>query len=697
VASETKVWPIINENVAYLTKVLVLKQKFPDAYALLKERWDEPEGITGNSGESGGKELANSQLSDFMSLTSRISTNDAEPFIYFKTPVRSGKLKHSDELRKAMTTGTNEIVSDLIKKEHNNNDVAEFVCDLLKKYRAQPRALLNIFASHAAAFEALNASINLKKYYDTTISIIDLQLWQSHQELPIDYVFSLVANELTMKKTRTLILDRYIAVLETKDGVEDYLIKVFNNLIKVMTLLSSSQKTKIRQAVEDKYTSTSIVLQLFEDGNTQNGFVSTGALKIYISEMDDANIASRVEVLKKYKDYMAKNGMIEILFVKLTEVLTTANANKPSEQEIRASILASMSAMLSLYQSELKEMGAAAEPLGEALLATYPQIPLMDERGMLVNDMYWINHVTSPALRDRLNVLIGEFIGGATIEPLRKAVGYWSEETRQNLLRTRLSLLLPRLTDPAILSYVYANVDQPTQLEILKHLAVQPGINDITFISRLEQLPGKTEILDAILKKVDSISYDQRAPYYDFVTSQLNSRDTPELKDAIIAQAKGLLRTDDPQSQKVAYDLITKLKMLSETYKRDIGKDLLEWLKQPGRVVTANHAYALKVLTYIFGSLQTPPQDEVIYLMFGLLSDTYDLQTIQSALEALQVIKPRYLKYTKDYEDALVRLESLAIDDERRQIIFNGLQSLKPKSPGIKEASYWKKYETTEQ
>ncbi|MGH7158356.1 MAG: KAP family P-loop NTPase fold protein [Candidatus Saccharimonadales bacterium] len=691
VASETKVWPIISNNIAYLAKVLVLRQKFPSAYALLKERWDEPENIIDiETGKD--KESTNNELIDFMSLTNRISTNDAEPFLYFKTPVRSSKLKHSDELRKALTTATNETVSDLIKKEHKNDDVAEFVCDLLKKYKSQPRVLFNIFTSHTTAFETLNARITLKKYYDTTTSIIDKQLWQSHQELPVDYIFSLVGNELTMKKTRVLIIDRYIAVIEAKDSEEEYLVRVFSNLAKISSSLSTSQKTKIRDAIEDKYVSTSIMLQLFKDQDTQNNFISTGALRNYIASMTDVVISNWVETLKQYKDYIVANDVLETLLLKIIEVLTTTNANKPNDIEAKTTISAAINNVMSLYKSETSSLNTTVEKLAEALLATYSQIPTIDERASVANSMYWINHVTSEAASARLNSSVADFIGGASLVALKKMIGYWNEETRQNLVKRNINIILPRLTDPAVLEYLYSNADQPTKVQMLKQIATQQGAADVAFVAQLQELPGKIETLDILLKKAGSISYDQREPYYNFLTSRLGTRDAPELKDTIIAQAKSLLRTDDPQSQKVAYDLITRLKMLNETYKRDIGKDLLEWIKQPGRALAASHQYSLKVLTFIFDSLQTPPQNEIIYLMFNSLSDAYDTQTIRNALTELQTIRPRYLKYAKDYEDVLERLRSFAAEDERRQVILEGLKVLEPKKPGKKEIEYWKKY-----
>lgn len=76
----TKVKDAINSNIAYLAKVLVLRQNFPDAYERLKTLWFAPEKILSPSSSDETK----TPLYIFMQNTSRITVDNAEPFIYFK-------------------------------------------------------------------------------------------------------------------------------------------------------------------------------------------------------------------------------------------------------------------------------------------------------------------------------------------------------------------------------------------------------------------------------------------------------------------------------------------------------------------------------------------------------------------------------------------------------------------------------------
>ena len=101
-ASKTEVWDRIKNNVPYLAKVLVLKQKYPKAYRKLKDEWFEPENILRDDDEN--------ELRDFMINTSRITVDNAEPFIYFKEPTISNQLANSGGLTIALVEGNNEKV-----------------------------------------------------------------------------------------------------------------------------------------------------------------------------------------------------------------------------------------------------------------------------------------------------------------------------------------------------------------------------------------------------------------------------------------------------------------------------------------------------------------------------------------------------------------------------------------------------------
>ena len=688
VASETDVWPELEKNIPYLAKVLVLKQKFPAAYHLLTERWNEPENIT-DAEPSANSET--SELAAFMNLTDRISTDDAEPFIYFKLPVRSSNIKDSDALRSALVTGDREKASELIAKENSDDQVAEFVCDLLDKYGSQPKALLNIFVTHAAIFSDRNSSISLVRYYHTALRAVDQQLWQTHQVLPVTYVMNLVDSDKATKKLRTAILDRYIAVLEAKDNAESYSADIFENLIGIKARLTNEQRDSIRQVLAANYANSDTVLDLFDKLEDQTFFVSKQALSDFITGMTEKNAVGRSATMYGYKDFLAENGLTQMAFSKLAQTLASLNSSNPSDSAAKTSISKCISRLISAYQGDVRAeiLGAAADELAEALAAGYPQIPQVDARADLVTCMYWIRNYGAQAHRESIRNLIADYFTNATTAGLSPAIVYWNENTRHQLIKENLPQLLPRLGDDSILNLVYEYADDPTRLAIIEHLGTLRANADVNFVAGLKTYPGKQETLSVLVTRAGNLTYNLRGPYYDFLSSKLSSGDKRETKDAVIAQSKGLLHTDDAQSQRVAYELITRLKILTETYKRDIGKDLLDWLKQPGRVINSSQLYSFKVLSFIFGSLQDPPQNEIVYILFNLLSDAHDVPTITMALDTLIDVRPGYTKYSKDYDDAVARMTALPDEDPRKQLIRDGLAKLAPTKITAKERSFW--------
>ena len=241
----TGVKDIINANIAYLAKVLVLRQKFPFAYAKLKNAWYNPEDIIGD-----GKNKL--ELESFMKKTSRITVDDAEPFIYFKDPAASRGLSHANEIKNALVSGNATEAIEAAQGEQSDK-VIEFITDLISKYAGQENVLSNVVITQFELVGALEEGKPTKKYVNDLAKTIDGEAWVSYARLPIEGVFEILSNKELNQGAKNNIIDRYITVLETDDGINEFKRSVIYEFKRNSAILTKPQKTKIRSVLESKY------------------------------------------------------------------------------------------------------------------------------------------------------------------------------------------------------------------------------------------------------------------------------------------------------------------------------------------------------------------------------------------------------------------------------------------------------------
>ena len=149
VASKSEVADVVlsPENIAYFTKVTILKQKYPEAYKKLKENWSQPEKIGGKKVEG-----QDSGLKSFLTLTSTVTTEDAEPFIYLKSPQIATTLQNPLDLRKALIDGNVEEFEELMEKESDKTNLVQYVAHLLQRYSTQNTILFTVFKTQIQGF-----------------------------------------------------------------------------------------------------------------------------------------------------------------------------------------------------------------------------------------------------------------------------------------------------------------------------------------------------------------------------------------------------------------------------------------------------------------------------------------------------------------------------------------------------------------
>ena len=212
-------------------------------------------------------------------------------------------------------------------------------------------------------------------------------------------------------------------------------------------------------------------------------------------------------------------------------------------------------------------------------------------------------------------------------------------------------------------------------------------MDSLEFIKNLgNNLPDRQMVIRNLLSKIPSIPLDKQVLIYDYLPSQLSKNDSADLKDQIVNQIKTLLKSDSPASQEAGLNLISKTDSLSEEKQRETGKEVLDWLRQPGKILNSNHRFVLKSVSILVPIMQETPIGDFIYTLFGMLKQDRDRQTLEVSLEILDELKPRYTKYEKDFKDILERLRAWPQNEDKSLVVgkIKNLSTALPAGLGLR-------------
>jgi hypothetical protein len=691
-AQETTVKEIINNHIPYLAKVLVLRQKFPAAYTLLKEKWYSPEDI--ESYTPAGP--TDKELGDFMNLTSRITVSDAEPFLYFKDPSQSRDLQDSEGLKTALIKGNTEIAAICVKKEANKDSAIDFMVDLILKYSDQEQVLLNVFTTHLEVLKEVGIVPQSKRYYDNLARKLDRELWRDYQQLPVEDIFLILSHSSLTPRLRTPIIGRYIQSLNSGGADHKFLLSLLASLKTHYSLLNSDHRTNLKVAIENHYAADADILRLFRDPKDQENFLTKKALTNFIDTTSYENISNNLSLLKAYREFILKQGLLDNLIQKLTERLRTENAITSLYSENKSAVIDCLPTVVEIFEDDLSSSEIAMTELSAQIIHTYNSTSTFEDRVTLLNGLWWIESHVSSQQNSEIQMILKNFVSSGIPEAPMKILEYWDAETRQNLISMLFDILLPRTTNTRpLLEYIYVNASDRHKKQILDYLIQNTPVDnpyDINFITTLDKLPNRVETLQQLLLRVGKFTYHSKTPYYDYISSNLRKGDPRDLKDIAINQMTSLIRTDNSSMAEVGFNFLSKSSFLSKTDLREVARGTLEWLREPGRVINERHRFAIQTVGKAFPELQPTLQQDYLYLLFKLLSPSTDHATVEVALNELLSISPTYKAYEKDFEDLLYRLESWP-----RSSTFNtvttSFKNLKPSKLSLAQKKYWSKFD----
>ncbi len=682
----TGVKDIIDGDIAYLAKVLIIRQKFPKAYESLKESWHQPESIT--NGEDLGERT---DFTNFMQKTSRITVDDAEPFIYFKDPVDSRGLKNANLIKNALIAG-NVTEAQELSKDEPQDKLVEFMADLAVKYSGQENIQSSVVITQFEIISSLGIPVDSKRYVNDIAKTIDTELWQKYESLPLSHVFNLLLNKKINPSLRVNIITRYLGALGSNAAASQLNLDIIEAFKNNPNLLNSQQKTDLRSLLESKYATNNKAIQIFNNIDGQETFITEKLINTYISSFTVDNVATNLTTIDKYKTYIIKHNLLADLIRKIAELLSNEIATSGRYDEGHAQIISSIEQLVKTFRNELKSASVHLSQITQDIIQLGGRTSQQDQRADQVVALYWLRNYVEDTDRDAITASINSYFQSyPDLASVKQPLELWTKETRKNFIKLILPTILPNLVSyPDVLSYIYTNSDLEEQKKILHDVIDRTPSNnyyDIDFIGSLNKIPDRKNIIAKLLDKAKVNSYTHKEKYFTYVASQLPKSDITELKSAL-EQVTALITSNDPAQSDIAYSFLSRLSHLQETDKRRIATDLLNWLREPGRSISAGQNIAFKIINDYYPLLQPTPKNDYIYLLFSLLTETQDPQTLKVIMDGLEATRPTYKTHKQDFDDLTARIKTWQ-NTSSKMTILRSLPSLTSPRQSQAEKKFW--------
>jgi KAP-like P-loop domain-containing protein len=682
----TAVKDIINGNIAYLAKVLIIRQKFPRAYESLKETWNNPEQIINSPDEN-----PNSEFTKFMRKTSRITVDDAEPFIYFKDPVDSRGLSRAIDIKNSLLAAN---VTEAIEAATGEpqDKLIEFISDLVAKYSGQESVLTNVVNTQFEVVSGLNIEVDSKRYINEIAKTIDAELWPKYEEFSLPHIFGLLTNKKLNSSYRENIIARYIAVLSTEGSITPLQRGIISSFKENASVLTKQQMTEVRSVLESRYGTDEETLAIFDTKESQEALITEKLLDGYIASFDFDNLTTKLATIANFKNYVLQHGLVPDVVSAISELMKKDVAADSRYSANKAKIVEAVSPLTKIFGQEISNGSGYLSEIATSIVKVIPYTSQWEERSDQIIALFWLrNYVNSADKQSVINSINSYFQSFTDISQFQRPLDYWNEESTGRFIRLILPTILPRLaTSTDVLRYIYEHAATEEKKTILNDLIDRvPADNyyDIEFIGTLNKLPDRKEIVSKLLEKAGRNTYTFKSKYFDFIAIKMLKSDAAELKLAL-EQVKALITSNDSSQADVGYAFLNQLQFMQDTDKRRLATDLLTWLREPGRSISSVNRIAFQVINNYYPLLQDTPKNDYIYLLFSLISEVQDVQMVQVITSALQVARPSYKTHSKDFDDLLSRMQGWS-GTQAKQEIFNTLPSFGSSRQSKSEREYW--------
>jgi GTPase SAR1 family protein len=688
---------IITNNVAFLAKLLVISQKYPNEYK-------EIEGKKLNSDEINNLCKDCLEFREFLDSTKLIpkkQIQNTRPFIYLKQSEQELRIPEADELERALLDGKQDSVKRIFDHvSKSQNDLEEYnklIVDLIDANTTRPNALFNIVSSSLNALNISKLEFDYR-YYNKVADLLSTKLADQLHLFDSSLVFDQVINKCD-KRSISGIIFQYAKILNmqaTSDDayIDEWAYELFQKIIAHRELFMAV-KDNLSNALSEHYSNTK-VLSLFRDREAQEDFISDEIILKFISTIsgDDLNnncFNDKIELLLDFEYVIGPNAIKELIINQFNPILS--NENKQPFSEKKENLLDNINEIFGKYRKLITEIDdeSVLTTFGDSITQGIDVINDWSQKKIFICICIRLKNLMADPHTTEIDNRITDFWNNTDSDGVRYALEKLNGDERQEVIDGYWNIFRDtsvQLQDRFDTIWQFSNEEK--KQDLFQHVINSPnfqwGLNKLKELNHEPDFDKKAAV-NVLQSKVESVGISNKSEFYSAINIMECGKD-PALQDKHVNQIKVLLKDPNESSQKVGYDALNESIYLPESKRRDVAREIIDWLKLLDSI-NYSYQHALKSVLLNWNTLPSVPQEHYIDIIFErLIKGSSDINNIELGMEILQQIKPTYTTYSEYFDDMLERLRNEPNIEIKREI-KEGLLELKPIAPDESEESFW--------
>jgi hypothetical protein len=671
VASKTEVADIIlsRENIGYFTKVLVLKQRFSEAYKQLKVNWNKPENIN-----VGG----DNELQKFLTLTRSISTDDAEPFIYFKNSQIESTLNNPKGIRGSLISGDVEEFQNIILSETEKEKLIKYIIRLLKNYRSQDNILFLIFKTQIQGFFNLKETLNnTTAYIEEFLIALDI-VWNNYLKLPTGAIFDFLSR--LKKDDLTDILNRYILVLsaeEIKNSQNSgFLLNLIDEFIEHLDYFTKRQQLKIKEAIKINLNNRNDIILKFDTLDKQNFFVDLEIIQTIIQKNLTNNTLFLYEpIIKLYKDFIINNKIAILLLQQINRLMSLQNSETTTTTKEKIEFYGKLNNLFSIFENSIKELPIADQD--EAIINlrnAYNQSAQNDDLQYLIaTSLRWFEVLSlEQSIKDKTKESLNNFINQSSSDVFSKLFLYLGKKRSADFIIDHFDSFKTRsIQDDNILSLSYENITNEQKSLLIQYIIDNKADFGLAFLIKQKDVPFREKTIESLLNKSLGLELEKRMDIINYIKGKIIKDDNVNLRQLAKKQFYDFLKSDRIENVNFGTEML-KEPFLSDTDEREIVQEMLDFYNKRTTHLQLSDLSVISYFITLYPKLQNALKEKIIFLIFSNISSDRSFEIQDKLIDFIAVIKPSPSDYGRDYSD-LVQRVTIWPEGEQKELIIKML------------------------
>lgn len=568
----------------------------------------------------------------------------------------------------------------------------------MKENEHRQAPLLNIITSSLTVLEKKKLEFPSTEYYNETARLLGGNLWNQLHTISPSLVFNQVISKCDKKLIRNIV-SSYIEILSKQSDKEniikvtdDWAYGLFHEIINRRDLFRE-KKEKISKVIADTYYSNIKILSLFKDKiDVQKDFISEEVLSKFISTLSGDNIEDKVilndkiQLLLNFKNVVTLN-VIQELINRFSELLKDENQQPFREQ--KEHFLSNIENVLDTYHALIAKIedenvlvtfrDAIIE--GINAIGDWNQKKIFMALGLRLKDV-----LPDPAKGD-INNPITDFWNNTDPEGFKFVLNKLVEDAKQKVIEEYWGIFQGRSEQQQeIFNIIWTFLKKENRLHLFKRVIDSGNYN--WALSKLEELGykidfDKKETVNILLGRVENVPLNHRSEFYKAINIMKCGTDD-DLRKKYAEQIKALLKNPDLNFQKIGFDALHGVTYLSETLRREIAREIIDWLRQLSPI-NYNYQYSIRSVVLNWKVLPLTPKKDYMDIIFDkFLKSSSDINDIKLGLEIIQQTKPKYREYKSYVDDVLERIGKEENNDIKKEL-KNGLFKIFPSLKKLKK------------